>query len=146
MAKKDTPIRHSQLTVFPHCKTAVHAHYVALQFADGCWRWERQKVNYTKLVPGTWLTIRLVKVVIEPADVFGIINAICQVLRCIPLRNGSEHEHGKRVVGWCACVVRTIGVRRGLEFRQLTNAEAGVLMAVAFGGIVQSVGVGPASE
>jgi len=71
------------------------------------------------------------EVVIEPTDVFGIIYAILQVRRCVPLQNGSEYENGKRLRGQIARMVRTIGVRRGLEFRQLTNVEAAVLMAVA---------------
>lgn len=89
-----------------------------------------------------WLTIRLVQLVIEPTDVLGIIYAILQVRRCVPLEDGSEGEYGKRLAEQYACVVRTIGVRRGLVFRQLTKAEAAVLIAVAlevsFKGLVLS--------
>ena len=81
-------------------------------------------------MPGVWLTIWLMEVVIEPADVFRIIYAILQVRRCIPLQNGSEYENEKRLGGQIARMVRTIGVRRGLEFKQLTNVEAAVFMAV----------------
>jgi hypothetical protein len=77
------------------------------------------------------LTIWLMEVVIEPTDVFGIINAILQVRRCVPLQNESEYENRKRLRERLARMARTIGVRRGLEFRQLTKAEAAVFMAVA---------------
>ena len=73
------------------------------------------------------------EVVIEPADVFGIIYAILQVRRCIPLKNESKDKHEKRLREQHARMARTMGVRRGLEFRQLTKAEAAVFMTVALG-------------
>lgn len=48
--------------------------------------------NPSKLMPVTRLTIRIMKVVIEPTDVFGIVYAILQVRRCVPLKNESEDE------------------------------------------------------
>ena len=83
------------------------------------------------MVPGTWLTIRLVEVVIEPADVLGVIDAILQIRRCVPLQHESKGEHGERLGERSGRVVRTIGVRRGLEFRQLTKAVAAGFMTVA---------------
>jgi len=71
------------------------------------------------------------EVLIEPTDVLRIIYAILQVCRCVPLQNESEDEHKRRIGERCARITRTIGVRRGLEFRQLTKAEAAVLMTVA---------------
>ena len=52
------------------------------------------------------LTIRVMKVIIEPTDVFGIVYAILQIRRCDPLENESEDEHWKRaaeryVHAWC---------------------------------------------
>jgi len=73
------------------------------------------------------------EVIIEPADVFGIVNTIFKVRRCVPLQNESEDEHRKRLREQRARMVRTIGVRRGLEFKQLTKAEAAVFMTVALG-------------
>ena len=71
------------------------------------------------------------EVFIEPTDVFRIIYAILQIRRRVPLQNETEYENGKRLREQLARMVLTIGVRRGLEFRQLTKAEAAVLMAVA---------------
>jgi hypothetical protein len=85
VAKKDTPIRHSQFTVFLHCKTAVHANHVALQFEDGDWKYKCKKGSPSKAKPVRWLTISLMEVVIEPTDVLRIIYAIFQVRRSIPL-------------------------------------------------------------
>ena len=82
---------------------------------------------------GTWLTIGLVEMVIEPADVSGIVDTIIQIRRCVPLQSGSESEYGKRLRGRCARMVRTIGVRRGLGLTQLTKAVAAVFMTVALG-------------
>ena len=73
------------------------------------------------------------ELIIEPADVLGIVDAILQVRRCVPLHSESESEHGKRARERRARVARTIGVRRGLEFAQLTKAEAAVFMTVALG-------------
>ena len=73
------------------------------------------------------------ELVIEPADVLGIIDTILQVRRCVPLQNERESQYGKRLGERCTRVVRTIGVRRGLEFTQLTKAVAAVFMAVALG-------------
>jgi len=79
------------------------------------------------------------EVVIEPADVFGIIYAILQIRRCIPLQND---EHAKRTGERCPRMARTIGVRRGLEFRQLTKAEAAVFMTVALEVSFKALGLG----
>ena len=73
------------------------------------------------------------EVVIEPADVLGIIDTILQVRRCVPLQSENQGQYGKRLGEWCTRVVRTIGVRRGLEFTQLTKAVAAVFMTVALG-------------
>lgn len=71
------------------------------------------------------------KVVIEPTDVFGIVYAILQVRRCVPLKNERYSKYGMRIAERCTRVVRTIGVRRGMGSRQLTKAEAAVFMTVA---------------
>lgn len=71
------------------------------------------------------------EMVVEPTDVLGIIYAILQVRWCVPLqKNEDEGEHKKRLRELHGCMVRTIGVRRGLEFRQLAKAEEVVLMTV----------------
>ena len=72
------------------------------------------------------------EVIIEPTDVFGIIYAILQVRQCVPLQNEIEYQNGRKSRERLARMVRTIGVRRVLGFMQLTKAEAGVFMAVAF--------------
>jgi len=92
---------------------------------------ETLKVKSHKAGAGVWLTIRLMEVFIEPTDVLRIIYAILQVRRRVPLQNESEDEHERRIGERYARITRTIGVRRGLEFRQLTKAEAAVLMTVA---------------
>ena len=43
-------------------------------------------------MPVRWLTIRIMKMIIEPTDVFGIVYAILQVRRRVPLKKKKESQ------------------------------------------------------
>ena len=145
MAKKDTSIRHSQLTVFPHCKTAVHAYYVALQLGYGNWEKRCKKPKHMR-APGARLTIRLMEVVIEPAEFFGVIYTIIQIRRCVPLQNESKGEYveASKITACVRAAYHWSPTRLGV--RAVDKGRGSGVHGCGVGGIFQSVGVGLASE
>lgn len=86
------------------------------------------------------------EVIIEPAEFFGVIYTILQICRCVPLQNESKGEYmeaSKRTA--CVCAAYHWSPTR-LGVRAVDKGRGSGVHGCGVGGIVQSVGVGLASE
>ena len=83
--------------------------------------------------------------VIEPADIFGVVYAIIQVRRCVPLQKKVKVNTEANSRTMC-----TRGAYHGSPTRPRVQAvdkgRGSSVHDCGVGSIVQSVGVGPASE